>query len=115
MRQKNAVKRMAENGGVASTAMVDVGYSEQTAKTPHKLTKSKGFKEILAEAGITDEYLSKKHKKLLESRKEEIVTKNLDLAYKVKGHFAPEIVNTTVTLVSRGTVIERLKNLKDKV
>ena len=44
---------MVENGGVASRAMIDAGYSPQTAKVPGKLTDSKGFMEVYAELGLT--------------------------------------------------------------
>ena len=36
-----------------SQAMKDVGYSPATAKNPQKVTESDGFKELLAEAGLT--------------------------------------------------------------
>lgn len=42
---KKAVKNIVENGGIVSRAMEDAGYSPNTAKTPQKLTESKGFKE----------------------------------------------------------------------
>lgn len=53
-KQRQAVEKMAENGGNASRAMRDVGYSPATAKTPEKLTDSKGFAEVCAELGLTD-------------------------------------------------------------
>lgn len=45
LKQKLAVKKMVENGGIISKAMRDVGYSKNTAKVPSKLTNSDGFKE----------------------------------------------------------------------
>lgn len=56
-KQRMAIEKMVENGGVASRAMIDVGYSPQTAKSPHKLTKSKGFRELCDECGLTDELI----------------------------------------------------------
>lgn len=53
-KQIKAVNKMVENGGIASKAMIDSGYSENTAKTPSKLTESKGFKELCEECGLTD-------------------------------------------------------------
>lgn len=85
-----AFKLMAENGGVASRAMEDAGYSKMTAVTPQKLTESKGFKELMDEHGLGDKDLASKHKKFLNSKKEEIGVKALDMAYKVKGNYAPE-------------------------
>lgn len=58
-KQKKALDKMVENGGVASRAMIDAGYSELTAKTPSKLTESKGFKELLKENGLTEEFITK--------------------------------------------------------
>lgn len=45
IKQKQAIKKMVENGGNASKAMRDVKYSKNTAKTPKKLTESKGYKK----------------------------------------------------------------------
>ena len=53
-KQKLAVDKMVENGGIASKAMIDAKYSKNTAKTPSKLTESKGFKELCEERGLTD-------------------------------------------------------------
>jgi hypothetical protein len=45
IKQQKAVHKMVENGGNVSKAMISAGYSAATAKTPGKLTNSKGFKE----------------------------------------------------------------------
>ena len=47
IKQEKALEKMVENGGNVSQAMRDVGYSENTAKTPQKLTESKGWKELI--------------------------------------------------------------------
>ena len=57
-RQKKAVNEMVENGGIVSKAMRDAGYSKETAKTPKKLTESKGFKQVCKEAGLTEELIT---------------------------------------------------------
>lgn len=108
-KQKRAIDNLVENGGNVSKAMKDAGYSEATAKTPQKLTESKAFQDIY-EQYIPNELLLEKHKALLE--KVEVVTKNnvstgevdviptgqidtqavkagLDMAYKVRGMYAP--------------------------
>lgn len=56
-RQKKAVDHLVEHGGSISSAMRAVGYSPETAKTPKKLTESKGFLELCEEAGLTDQFL----------------------------------------------------------
>lgn len=45
LKQQQAVKAIVENGGNRSKALEKVGYSPNTAKTPQKVTDSKGFKE----------------------------------------------------------------------
>uniref|UniRef100_A0A6H1ZC80 Terminase n=1 Tax=viral metagenome TaxID=1070528 RepID=A0A6H1ZC80_9ZZZZ len=133
VKQKKAVKKLVENGGNVSKAMEAAGYTKATAKTPQKLTESKGYAEILGEH-LPDKLLAKKHKELLEATeighmvfpqsmsdaaiKELLATVNctskkiqrgdvavhcwfwarnnkaikdgLDLAYKIKGSYAPE-------------------------
>ena len=58
VKQKKAINNIVENGGNISKAMRDAGYSEQTAKTPQKLTESVGFKEQLAEYGLTESLIT---------------------------------------------------------
>lgn len=58
-RQRLVVARIKENQGNIYQAMLDVGYKHQTARnSKHNLVKSKGFQELLEEAGITDEKLT---------------------------------------------------------
>lgn len=45
---------MVGNGGNVTQAMIAAGLSPNTAHTPKKLTDSKGFKEVLAEYGLTE-------------------------------------------------------------
>lgn len=66
LKQKLIVSKLVENGGNIGKAMVDVGYSPNTAKTPTKLTRSKGWQELM-ETAFPDEMLIKVHKELLEA------------------------------------------------
>lgn len=83
-KQEMALEKMVENGGVASQAMLEVGYSPNTAKTPQKLTESKGFKELCEDSGLTDSFL-------VDSLVEDIKIKKgkrkaeLELGFKIKG------------------------------
>lgn len=81
-KQQRATELMVENGGNASKAMRDAGYSDKTAKTPSKLTESKGFRELLDDE-IGDEYLVK----LLKTELDNSLNKKpyLELAFKLKG------------------------------
>lgn len=84
IKQKFALEKIVENGGNVSQAMRDVGYSENTAKTPQKLTESLGFIELCEEKGLTDGLL-------IEALVEDIKAKKgnrkaeLELGFKIKG------------------------------
>lgn len=54
VKQKKAFDIAVENGGNMSRAMREAGYSPATAKTPDKLTKSDGYKELMEEYGLTE-------------------------------------------------------------
>lgn len=94
IKQKKAAKRMVENGGIASVAMLEVGYSPNTAKTPQKLTESEGFKEIWEEL-IPKRLVVQTHKKILlktasDGQPHPDAVKGVDMAYKVDDAYAPE-------------------------
>ncbi len=48
-KQSRALQFMVENGGNMYRAMIDAGYSPNTAKTPRKLTKSMHIQKYLLE------------------------------------------------------------------
>ena len=58
IKQREAFKEMVENGGNVSRAMINVGYSKQTAKSPHKLTNSIGYRQLLDEYGLTESLIA---------------------------------------------------------
>lgn len=66
IKQKRAFTRVVENGGNVSRAMMEVGFSPATAKTPQKLTTSKGWQELM-ELHLSDASIAKRHKELLNS------------------------------------------------
>jgi len=104
LKQKQVAKKIVENGGMAiSRAMEEVGYSPQTAKTPDKLTDSKGWKELM-EKYLPDDKLFAKHEEALEARKwndftgereedQSIRLKAVELGYKLKKYLGSESVN----------------------
>lgn len=53
-RQKRATQKLVENGGNATQAMREAGYSEATANNPSNLTGSKGFKALLKASGLDE-------------------------------------------------------------
>lgn len=89
-KQEKALNKMLENGGIASRAMLDAGYSLATAKTPQKLTGSLGFVELCEERGLTDNFL-------IDALIEDIKAKpgnrtaELALALKIKGRVLKQL------------------------
>lgn len=59
VKQRIVAKEMVVNGGNMASAMRKAGYSESMVKNPQKVTRSKGFKEVLLVMGISDELLAK--------------------------------------------------------
>lgn len=87
--QKAALDKMVENGRAGkkisvSRIMREVGYSEETAVVPGKLTESKGFKQLCDELGLTDNFLTEA---LVSDIKEKPGKrfKELELGFKVRG------------------------------
>lgn len=107
LRQRKAVKILVENGGKSvSAAMRQAGYSEETAKSPHKLTKSKSWQALMDEF-LPQDLIARKHQELLEAeetifipRGKEILERKrpdhmarragIDMAHKLRGNYAPE-------------------------
>jgi len=57
VRQKQAFQNMSEiigNGGSIGNALVKAGYSEITAKTPKRVTETRGFRQLCNESGLTE-------------------------------------------------------------
>ena len=110
IKQKKAFDKIIDNHGNVSKTMLEVGYSKNSAKNPKNLTESDGWNELMKQ-NIPDSLLAAKHLELL--NKYEVVTKNnmttgevdvietgqidaqavksgLDMAYKLKGKYAPD-------------------------
>lgn len=109
IKQKLAASKLVENGGNMGKAMVSAGYSPMTAKTPQKLTESRGWKELM-DKYLPDEELLRAHKQGLKAttlkphlidrdnkgrpiydyvKEDDMPTRKqyLDLAYRVKRKF----------------------------
>lgn len=81
VKQKVAAKEIVENGRTASAAMRIAGYSPGTMVDPGKLTRSKGFIEVMQEMGITKEHLAQVLQEGLKANRvisAKIVGKNAD-------------------------------------
>ena len=79
IKQTLAFKKVMENGGNVTKAMVDVGYSEASANTPAVLTGSLGW-EFLMDKYLPDKLLVEHHKELLTAKQIEyfVFPKNMD-------------------------------------
>lgn len=127
-KQKEAAKLIMENHGNVFKTMLEVGYDPTTAKNPKNLTKSKGWKELMGEQ-IPDGLLVEKHRELLtvpkiirtrkigddfeeteEATDVQALKAGLDMAYKLKGFYAPEKHTVDVKDV---TPTPKLKKLAD--
>jgi hypothetical protein len=114
-KQIKAARYMVENGGNASKAMIQAGYSPNTAKTPQKLTGSENFKQLWRDM-LPDDLLLKTHFEGLQACRYELGKKGekvqvpdlttrhkyLETAYKIKGYFNAgdvNIVNNNLNLM----------------
>ncbi len=70
--------------------MRDVGYSENTAKTPQKLTESLGFIELCEEKGLTEDLLINALVEYIKTKKGNRKAE-LELAFKIKGRLASRL------------------------
>ena len=59
IKQRLAINKIVENRGNLGKSMIQAGYDPTTAKNPKNLTDSKGYKELLAEYGLTEELITK--------------------------------------------------------
>lgn len=108
LRQKKAFDKALENGGNVSKAMSESDFSPAMAKNPQKLTRSKGWQELM-DKYLPEEKLAKIHKQVLEKKEILLVSdgkegshleytgqphpdvvKGLDMAFKLRGSYAPE-------------------------
>lgn len=67
LKQKKVAELIVKNKGNVSKSMREAGYSPASAKNPERVTKSKGWNELLGEY-IPEETLAKELRALLDSR-----------------------------------------------
>lgn len=105
-KQKLAASKLQETAGVVSKAMRLAGYSESSAKDPQRLTRSKGWQQLM-EKYLPDKSLLKVHKDLLENKDWHARDAGLDKAYKIKGKYADNKIQIGAS--------EELEKVLDKV
>ena len=109
-RQKRALDKIVEigrTGGTKQQALIEAGYSPNTALAPTKVTESKGFKELCEERGLTEDFL-------VDALVEDIQNKpknrksELELGFKVIGRLSEQREsNKTLILVVSGETAGR--------
>lgn len=113
IKQREAVKKTLENHGNVSKAMLEVGYSPNTAKNPKILTDSKGWQELM-DKYLPDKDLAKVHRQGLKATKETkfpdyaVRHKYLETGYKIKGRLKEsEQGSQTLILIAAQESIDR--------
>lgn len=119
------VAKKRKGAKVSVSAEMHPPYSKRFAEHPDRLKKSKGWEELM-EQYLPDKLLGKKHRELLEVPKkvrtfikgdlsteyEELdsnaVKAGLDMAYKLKGKYAPEKHDVT----SKGEKVMAINYIK---
>lgn len=126
-KQRRAFDTVGVNGGNISKAMVTAGYSKEVSKRTDKLTRTKGWKELM-DKHFPDSELAALHKKLLKKKEVIVVSdgaregshlewtgqphtdslKALETAYKLKSRFVEgESGNKTLILMVTGETAQR--------
>ena len=111
IKQQRAAKALVGNGGNITQAMIEAGYSPNTANTPQKLTDGRGFQEIWEEL-IPKSLVVKTHRKIIlktdkDGQPHGDAVKGVDMAYKVDGAYAPQQhINANFEVESKPDVIE---------
>lgn len=59
IKQQQAVEKIVESRGNVTQAMREAGYSEASIHNPSSLTSSKGYKQLLADCGLTENLVTK--------------------------------------------------------
>lgn len=136
IKQKQVFKEVVNSGSSISKAMVKAGYAISTSKRTEKVTRTKGWHELMEEH-LPDSVLAKRHRELL-NKKETVnvfdgkgkgshvelteqpdtqaVAKALDMAYKLKDKYAPDKqINLNITLLDVLTDLERTEGKTEAV
>lgn len=111
--QKRAVDRLVEKGGSIARVMKEVGYSKQTARTPKKLTESKGYIETLEEYGLTHGLIAKSLVADIKAKPGKRVSE-LNLAAEVTGMKKQEENQSNKTVVAVQIIVNGENNTADR-
>lgn len=125
---QRAIKEIGVNGGNISKAMRKVGYAPSTAARTDKLTRRKGFKELL-EKELPESNLLKVHKEGLKATRiiftpegemiktEDYATRHkyLETGYKVRGRLKGDEPTNTTNVFINNLTIEQQRRLAQEI
>jgi len=126
-RQKKAAQKILENTRSdkpkpVGELLVEAGYAPSTATVPSDITQSKGFIQVLEEAGVTDIKLAKVAKEGLSATKGgepdyAVRHKYLETGVKLKGHMNAESGSgdTYNTFIGQNTINPNAPTAKEIV
>lgn len=89
LRQRKAVNNLVKTNGVVSKAMLAAGYAPSVANQPAVLTQSKAFKELMEEAGLTDDLLLNALVDDIKGKPKRRF-KELELGFRVRSRLTPD-------------------------
>lgn len=102
--EKIADNIRSDNPKTTGEILREVGYSEEVSLTPTKVTESKGFLQVLEEAGVTDDRIAKVMEEGLNATRRvgdgeldpdyAVRHKYMETALKVKNHQAEGVAGT---------------------
>lgn len=88
-KQKRAIEKIVENRGNISRAMLEAGYSPNSAKNPKNLTQSKLWQKLM-DKHLPDDKLAKIHKEQLEAK----TIRSMPFHYKLKDNEIKKIIES---------------------
>jgi len=110
IKQKRVVENLIENRcHTLKEAMLDAGYSENSAINPeNNVLKAKGFKQLMNELGLTEEFLTTALKEDI-SNKPGKRAEELKIGFKLKG-----LLNDKVEITAPNITIVDFKKPEEK-
>ena len=104
---RKVMKQVVKGGKISVSKEMRGIYANSTAKRTDKLTKTKGWQELM-EKYLPDKKLAQVHKYLLNHKDWRAKDAGLDKAYKIKRKYAPVDVNII-------TKTKKLKSIQDRL
>ncbi len=115
IKQQRAVQKILENPRLpVGRAMIESGYSTNTAVHPSDLMRSKGFKELL-DCYLPDDLLTSKLARNVKNKNGFISNHAIDIAFKIKNRYpASKLPKDDVDLMDEKQLDEEIKRLEQE-